>query len=43
MMDIMYTSPSNKKLREIKINYNNELNKIEPEYFEEEDKKAGEI
>ena len=37
MMDIMYTSPSNKKLKEIIINYNSNTNKIEPEFIEQED------
>lgn len=41
MMDIMYSSPSNKKLKEVRLNYNTVTNKLEPEYIEEEiDKKA---
>lgn len=35
MMDIMYTSPSNKKLKEIIINYNEQTNKIEPTFIEQ--------
>ena len=40
MMDIMYSSPSNKKLKEIVINYNENTKKIEPIYIENENQEA---
>lgn len=47
MLDVMYTSPSNKKIKAIKMNLNKQTNKLEPEFvenseekIESEDKKA---
>lgn len=40
MMDIMYSSPSNKNITDIKMDYNEKTQRIEPTYIEVEKKKA---
>lgn len=34
MLDVMFTSPSNKKIKEIKMNFNTKTQRVEPEYIE---------
>ena len=34
MLDVMFTTPSNKKIKTIKMNFNKETQKIEPEFIE---------
>jgi len=37
MLDVMFSSPSNKKIKAVVMNYNKESGKIEPEYIEQEE------
>ena len=43
MMDIMFTTPSDKTIKEIKINADNENKKLQPEIIKNEEKSAMEI
>ncbi len=43
MLDIMFTSPSNKKLKAIKVDFNKDKNKIETELIEENEKETASV
>ena len=42
MLDIMFSSPSNKKIKAIKMNLNKETNKLEPEFVEQTEQESSE-